>query len=96
MPLVRGRHEFSNAINGVEFLMQDGTREVACRASVELLRNRFGSNDPDGDTLAFTRNRDAIERAAAMKYLAGRTEAGGDPEVVVTEWDMTSPLSRKI
>jgi hypothetical protein len=93
--LVRNRQEFLCTVNGVEFLMQDGTREVACRASLELLRNRFGSSDRDSDAAAFARNRNAIEDAANIKYLAGRTESSADPEIIVTESDMASPLSRK-
>lgn len=96
MPLVRGKQEFVSTVNGVEFLMHDGLREVACRATRDLLRNRFGSQDRAGDERAFVRNRDAIEHAASAKYLAGNTEIGTDPEIVVTESDMASPLSQKL
>jgi hypothetical protein len=53
MSLMRRRNEFVITVNGVEFLIHDGLREVACRAALELLRNRFGSNDRDRDELAF-------------------------------------------
>jgi len=96
MPLVRRRQEFVSTVNGVEFLMHDGVREVACRAALELLRNRFGSQDRAGDEQAFACNRDAIERIANDKYHAGKTETGADPEIVVTESDMASPLSQKL
>jgi hypothetical protein len=96
MALVRGRQDFVVTVNGVEFLMCDGTREVNCRATVELLRNRFGSSDDREDIAAFVRNRDTIESVANDKYRAGQTESGSDPEIIVTETDMASPLSRKI
>jgi hypothetical protein len=44
----------------------------------------------------FVRNRDAIENAANVKYHAGNTEIGADPEILVTESDMASPLSQKL
>jgi Protein of unknown function (DUF1488) len=96
MPLVRGRQEFVSTVNGVEFLMHDGLREIACRATQELLRNRFGSQDRTSDERTFARNRDVIEDAARAKYHAGDTEIGSDPEVIVTESDLASPLSRKL
>jgi len=96
MPLVRGKQEFVSTVNGVEFLMHDGLKEVSCRATLDLLRNRFGSQDPTSDVRTFVRNRDAIEHAASAKYFAGHTEAGADPEIVVTESDMASPLSLKL
>jgi hypothetical protein len=96
MPLVRGRQDFVITVNGVEFLMHDGLREITCRAAQELLRNRFGSQDRTGDEHIFASNRDAIEDAARAKYHAGDTEIGSDPEIIVTESDMASPLSRKL
>lgn len=76
--------------------MHDGVRELTCRAAIELLRNRFGRQVGHGDERAFACNRDAIERAAGKRCRAGKTEIGFDPEIVVTEWDMASPLSRKL
>jgi len=96
MSLIRRRQEFVSTVNGVEFLMHDGVREVACRAARELLRNRFGSQDRTGDERVFSSNRDAIESIANDKYDAGRTEVGPDPEIIVTESDMASPLSQKL
>ena len=96
MALIRGRQDFLVTVNGVEFLMRDGVREVTCRAALELLRHRFGSSDDRSDEAAFVRNRDTIETIASDKYNAGRIEAGPDPEIVITEMDMASPLSRKI
>jgi len=95
MALVRGRQDFVVTVNGVEFLMCDGTREVNCRATVELLRNRFGSSDDREDIAAFARHRDTIENIASDKYSAGKIETGHDPEIIITETDMASPLSRK-
>jgi hypothetical protein len=96
MSLTRRKLEFAGTVNGVEFLMHDGARDIACRASLELLRNRFGSQDGAGDANAFSSNRDAIEDVARIKYQAGQTEPGADPEVIVTESDMASPLSQKL
>jgi hypothetical protein len=96
MALVRGREDFLVTVNGVEFLMRDGVREVTCRAALELLRHRFGSSDGLSDEAAFARNRETIESVASDKYSAGKTEAGPDPEIIITERDMASPLSRKI
>jgi hypothetical protein len=45
------------------------------------------------DERAFTCNRDVIERLTSDKYRAGKTEVGFDPEIIVTESDMASPLS---
>jgi hypothetical protein len=52
MSLMGRRNEFVITVNGVEFLMHDGLREVAYRAALEFLRNQFGSNDHDRDELA--------------------------------------------
>jgi hypothetical protein len=79
-----------------EFLMHDGESEIACRASRELLRHRFGSSDPDGDGETFKLHREAIEKAASDKYDAGILEPHTDATVIVGEVDMASSLSRKI
>ncbi len=96
MPLLRRRPEFVSTQNGVEFLMHDGERDVICCATLDLLRQRFGSRDPASDEQVFSSNRDAIESIASSKYQAGKTEAGAGPEILVTEWDMASPLSLKL
>jgi Protein of unknown function (DUF1488) len=96
MPLLRRKPEFVSTLNGVEFLMHDGEREVTCCATRDLLRNRFGSKDRAGDEHAFSENRHAIESIASSKYEAGKTEAGADPKILITEWDMASPLSLKL
>jgi len=77
--------------------MADGATEVPCRAARELLEDRFGSNGEQAeDEKAFRLNRSAIERAASDKYDAGQVEPNVDPKIVVTAWDMASPLSRKM
>lgn len=84
-------------MNGVKFLMADGSTEVPCRASRELLGERFDSNgDPSGDERAFRLHREAIEQAASDKYDAGQIEPRIDPKIIVTASDMASPLSRKM
>jgi hypothetical protein len=96
MPLVRSRQELVSTVNGVEFLMHDGLKEVACRATLDLLRNRFGSQGQTDDERMFVRNRSAIENAASTKYHVGDTEIDADPEILVAESDMASPLSQKL
>jgi hypothetical protein len=97
MPLTRRKEQILITMNGVKFLMGDGATEVPCRASRELLEDRFGSNGNQAeDEKAFHLNRAAIEQAASDKYDAGQIEPHADPKVVVTAWDMASPLSRKM
>src|SRR5262245_15738295 len=97
MPLTRSKEQFLTTMNGVKFLMEDGPMEVPCRATRELLGDRFGSNgERDEDEKAFRLNRAAIEQAASDKYDAGEVESRVDPKIVVTAGDMASPLSRKM
>jgi Protein of unknown function (DUF1488) len=97
MPLTRSKEQILVTMNGVKFLMADGATEVPCRAARGLLDERFGSNgDQAEDEKAFHLNRSAIERAASDKYDAGQIEPYIDPKIVVTAWDMASPLSRKM
>jgi hypothetical protein len=96
MPLSRAREEILTTMNGVKFLMKDGEFEVPCRATLDLLADRFDSGaTPDGHEQAFLLHRDAIERAASAKFDEGDTEPHDDPKVVITASDMASPLSRK-
>ena len=96
MPLTRGRDEFFSTLNGVSFLMEDGNVEVRCRAVREMLRDRFGSDNDEADAEAFKAHREEIERAASDKYDARKFEVGTDVLMVVTGYDMASPLSQKI
>jgi hypothetical protein len=97
MPLTRRKEQVLATMNGVKFLMADGATEVPCRASRELLEDRFGSNGEQAeDEKAFHVHRTAIEQAASDKYDAGQLEPHIDPKIVVTAWDMASPLSRKM
>jgi hypothetical protein len=97
MPLARSKEQILITMNGVRFLMADGATEVPCRAARELLEDRFGSNgDQAEDEKAFRMHRAAIEQAASDKYDAGQVEPVADPKIVVTAWDMASPLSRKM
>jgi Protein of unknown function (DUF1488) len=97
MPLTRSKEQILITMNGVKFLMADGATEVPCRASRELLEDRFGSNgDQAEDEKAFREHRAAIEQAASDKYDAGEVEPVVDPKIIVTAWDMASPLSRKM
>jgi hypothetical protein len=97
MPLTRGKEHILMSMKGVKFLMMDGETEVPCTASHDLLENKFGSNGAiDEAERAFRGNRDAIEKAASDKYDAGQIEPCIDPKVVVTAYDMSSPLIRKM
>jgi hypothetical protein len=96
MPLTRSKEEILVTMMGVKFLMHDGKTEVACRASRELLRHRFGSSDRHSDGEMFKIHRGAIEKVASDKFDAGMLEPPPDARVVITETDMASPLSRKV
>jgi hypothetical protein len=97
MPLIRSKERTLTTMNGVKFLMADGTTEVPCRATLGLLEVRFGSDgNPCENEKAFHSNRAAIEQAASNKYDSGQFESQIDPKIVVTAWDMASPLSRKL
>ena len=97
MPLRRSKEQILSTMNGVKFLMEDGSTEVPCRASLELLAERFGSKgDPNANEMTFRLHRDAIEQAASDKYDAGGLESSIDPKIIVTAIDMASPLSRKM
>jgi Protein of unknown function (DUF1488) len=75
MPLTRGRGDFVATMNGVRFIMIDGTTEIPCRAASALLREQYGSEgEGAGDAAAFRTHRVAIERAASEKYDAGEVE----------------------
>jgi hypothetical protein len=96
MPLKRKSDWILVTMLGVKFLMKDGEVEVACRADRNLLRNRYGSMDRDGDVVAFQQHKREIEQAASDKYDAGNTEFYSDATVIVRESDLASPLSKKI
>ena len=97
MPLKRCREQILTTMNGVKFLMGDGQTEVPCRATPELLMDKFGSNGESAENeRLFRLHRVAIEDAASTKYDAGGIERCVDPKVIVTAIDMASPLSRKM
>ena len=96
VPLQRSKEQILITMNGVKFLMEDGSMEVVCRATPELLDERFGSpGDPEGNERVFRFNRSEIEKAASDKYDSGQTESSIDPRIIVDAIDMASPLSRK-
>ena len=97
MPLSRAREEILTTMNGVKFLMQHKGMEVTCRATLDLLADRFDSGaTPNGHEQAFLLHRSAIEQAASAKFDEGNIEPHVDPKVVITARDMASPLSRKL
>jgi hypothetical protein len=83
-------------MNGVKFFMKDRKMEVPCRATLDLLANRFDSGaTSNGQEQAFLLHRGAIEQAASAKFDDGNVEPNVDPKIVITASDMASPLSRK-
>jgi hypothetical protein len=96
MPLKRGRPEIVITSEGIEFLMQEETTEVLCRAERDLLRDKFGSRDGEGDERTFRLNRESIEEVASDKYDVGNVESRSPWKVIVSAADMASPLSRKM
>ena len=60
----------------VVFWGQDGETRVRCEISREALDDHFGGGGKE-KLEVFRSNRPAIEQAARLKYLAGRTEADG-------------------
>ena len=97
MPLTRSREKILTTMNGVKFWMEDGQTEVPCRATPELLAEKFESTgEPEAKEKACRLNRVAIEEAASNKYDAGDIEPRVDPKIIVTAADMASPLSRKM
>ena len=63
---------------------------------VSFLMEDGNVDSDEADAEAFTTNREEIERAASDKYDAGKFEVGTDVLMVVTGYDMASPLSQKI
>jgi hypothetical protein len=97
MPLTRAREDFAATMNGVRFVMADGTTEIACRAASALLREQYGSEgEGAGDAAAFRDHRSAIERAASEKYDAGKIDRDAEVKIIVTSVDVASHLSLKI
>jgi hypothetical protein len=96
MPLTRGREDFLATMNGVRFLMLDGTTEVPCRAASSMLRERYGSDgEGRGDAAAFENYRPTIERAASEKYDAGKIHRDREVQIIVALEDVASHLSLK-
>jgi hypothetical protein len=97
MPLTRGREDYVATMNGVRFLMLEGTTEVPCRAASALLREQYGSDgEGKGDAAAFENNRSTIERAASDKYDAGKIDRDSEVKIIVTSEDVASHLSLKM
>ena len=96
MPLTRGQEDIVATMNGVRFVMLDGTTEVACRAESALLREWYGSaGEGAGDAAAFKNYRSAIEQAASEKYDAEKIARNDEVKIVVTREDVASHLSLK-
>jgi hypothetical protein len=96
MPLTRGQQDIVATMNGVRFVMLDGTTEVACRANSALLQELYGSTgEGAGDLAAFNNYRSAIEQAASAKYDVGKIAANDEVKIVITVEDVASHLSLK-
>ena len=97
MPLTRGRDDFMATMNGVRFLMLDGSTEVPCRAASALLREQYGSSgEGEGDAAAFEKHRSEIERAASEKYDAGKIDRDSEVQICIIAEDVASHLSLKM
>jgi Protein of unknown function (DUF1488) len=97
MPLTRGREDYVATMNGVRFLMLEGTTEVPCRAASALLREQYGSDgEGKGDAAAFENYRSTIEHAASEKYDAGKIDSDSEVMIIVTSEDVVSHLSLKM
>ena len=66
--------------------MRDRRMEVPCRATLDLLADRFDSNGtPSGQEQAFLLHRGEIEQAASAKFDEGNIEPYVDPKVVIRD-----------
>jgi len=77
MPLERSKEQYLGpGLEGVRFLMRDGTREVPCRVSLEALTDRGNATGLD-ESGVFETYRNEIEQAASAKYDRGQTDHAG-------------------
>jgi hypothetical protein len=68
MQLTRANDEYLSGPDGIRFLMQDGSREVPCRISLQALSAFGKSVGLSAAVEIFVNYRDKIERAASVIY----------------------------
>ena len=86
MPLTRASDRYTSGVDGINFLMRDGSIEVICRIDLETL-SQFGRTIGLSETIEiFETGRATIERAAATKY--DRTSRRPYEVVTVTAGDL--------
>jgi len=89
--LKRAKIEFLGAgLQGIGFLMLDGTKEVPCRVSLEALSDR-GAVTGLNEAGVFEIYRDEIEQAASAKYDRGQISPDGRVYVTSVEFPNKSP-----
>jgi hypothetical protein len=77
MPLNRAAEQYEGpGLEGVRFLMRDGSKEVPCRVSLEALTDR-GAATGVNEAGVFESYRDEIEGAASAKYDRGQIGPDG-------------------
>jgi hypothetical protein len=81
-PAPEERYVFDRGV--VVFWGQDGEKRVECAISREALNDHFHGDNRD-KLEVFKANREAIEREARGKYLAGRTEPHGSVLIRTTD-----------
>ena len=91
MPLERAKVEFlGTGLQGIGFLMRDGTKEVPCRVSLEALSDR-GAVTGLNEAGVFEIYRDEIEQAASAKYDRGQISPNGWVYVTSDEFPNKPP-----
>jgi Protein of unknown function (DUF1488) len=86
MPLERGKQEYLGpGLEGIRFLMRDGTKDVPCRVSHESLADRGAATGLDAVGV-FEAYRNEIEQAASDKYDRGSIGVGGSVYVTSEEF----------
>lgn len=77
MPLERSKDQYTGpGLEGVRFMMRDGTKEVRCRVSLEALADRGNATGLNAAGV-FESCRDEIEQVASAKYDRGQLDYAG-------------------
>ena len=90
MPLNRGDEQYEGpGLEGVRFLMRDGSKEVPCRVSLEALTDRGAATGMD-EASVFEAYRNEIEQAASAKYDRGQFSSDGRVYITSEEFPQRS------
>jgi hypothetical protein len=86
MSLERAKEEYLGpGLEGIRFLMRDGSKEVPCRVSYESLTDRGVATGMD-EAGVFEAYRNEIEQAASDKYDRGKIDHEGRIYVTSVEF----------